>query len=272
MSQPQPGSQRTMRRVVPQRTTSWAQRIATILQKLRLTPNMISVASVIIAAVGCAALVLAGHNDDAVPRAVLLLIAAACAPLRLLANMLDGMLAVEGGMSSPVGDLYNELPDRLSDVLFLAGAGYAAAQVTGGITLGWVAASLAVLTAYVRSLGAAQGLSNHFDGPMSKPRRMWVLVIGCLVAVAEPWFVGHLGVPLGISLAVALAVVAVGSLITVIVRLLRIADDLRTRDTSRMEAQDVGAAHPRNAGGANPSQAFDDQRPTDAITPKGSPS
>lgn len=220
-----PGSpqHRTMRRNVPQRTTGWAQRTAALLQRLHLTPNMISVASVVIAAIGCTCLVLAGIHDDALPRTLLLLTAALCAPLRLLANMLDGMLAVEGGMSSPVGDLYNELPDRLSDILFLAGAGYAATQVCGGITVGWVAASLAVLTAYVRSLGAAQGLSNHFNGPMSKPRRMWILVLGCLAALTEPL----LPVPLGTSLVVALVVISLGSLVTVVVRLRRIAADLR---------------------------------------------
>ncbi|KAA9394250.1 CDP-alcohol phosphatidyltransferase family protein [Kocuria coralli] len=218
--------ERTMRRVVPQRTTGWARRTARGLQKLHLTPNMISVASVVIAAIGCAALIAAGSADDAVPRALLLLLAALCAPLRLLANMLDGMLAVEGGMSSPVGDLYNELPDRLSDLLFLAGAGYAATQVPGGIAIGWIAASLAVLTAYVRSLGAAQGLSNHFEGPMSKPRRMWVLVLGCLLSIAEPFTTAPLGLPLGSSLVLALAVIALGSLATVVVRLKCIARDL----------------------------------------------
>lgn len=219
-----PGSQqqRIMRRDVPQRTTGWARRMATLLQRLRLTPNMISVASVGIAVIGCSCLVLAGIFDDAVARTLLLLTAAFCAPLRLLANMLDGMLAVEGGMSSPVGELYNELPDRLSDILFLAGAGYAAAQVPGGVTVGWVAASLAVLTAYVRSLGAAQGLSNHFNGPMSKPRRMWVLVLGCLAALTEPL----LPLPLGTFLVVALVVISLGSLMTVVVRLRRIAADL----------------------------------------------
>lgn len=219
-----PGSQqqRIMRRDVPQRTAGWARRTATLLQRLRLTPNMISVASVGIAVIGCSCLVLAGIFDDAVARTLLLLTAAFCAPLRLLANMLDGMLAVEGGMSSPVGELYNELPDRLSDILFLAGAGYAAAQVPGGVTVGWVAASLAVLTAYVRSLGAAQGLSNHFNGPMSKPRRMWVLVLGCLAALTEPL----LPLPLGTFLVVALVVISLGSLVTVVVRLRRIAGDL----------------------------------------------
>lgn len=219
-----------MRRAIPQRTTSWARASAAAMQKIGLTPNLISVASVAIAAIGCAALVLAGIYDDAAPRTTFLILAAICAPLRLLANMLDGMLAVEGGMSSPVGDLYNEVPDRLSDLLFLAGAGYAAVHVPGGVLLGWIAASLAVLTAYVRSLGAAQGLSNHFNGPMSKPQRMWILVIGCLASSVEPWVTVPAGLPLGTFLVAALAVIALGSLATVVVRLRVIARELSQQD------------------------------------------
>ena len=224
--------ERIMRREIPQRSTSWARAAAAAVGRTGITPNMISSASVVVAAVGCAALVGSGwavHLHDDGLRAILLVIAALMAPLRLLLNMLDGMVAVEGGKRSPVGDLYNEVPDRLADVLFLAGAGYAAGQIHGGLTIGWVAASLAVMTAYVRSLGAAQGLSNHFEGPMAKPRRMWLLMLGCLLSLLEPALLVPLGVPRGEVLGVTLAVIAVGSLITVVTRLQLIGVDLRER-------------------------------------------
>lgn len=234
MTAPGPGSpdERAMRREVPQRSMGWARRLARILQGLRFTPNGISIASVVFAALGCVGFVASGvaaADGEHRLRAVWLLVAAASAPLRLLCNMLDGMLAVEGGLSTPTGDLYNELPDRVSDVLFLAGAGYAALLVPGGVTVGWVAATLALLTAYVRSLGAAQGLANHFSGPMSKPRRMWVLVVGALLSLAEPAVLPALGLPLGTVLVAALAVIGLGSLATVVVRLTLIAGDLNAR-------------------------------------------
>ncbi len=194
-----------------------------------------SITSVVLAAIGCAAFVGAGvatASGNTGWRIGLLLIAAAAPALRLFCNMLDGMLAVEGGMQSAVGDLYNELPDRISDVLFLAGAGYAAAAVPGGVAVGWAAATLALLTAYVRSLGAAQGLSNHFEGPMPKPRRMWILVVGTLLALLEPVTTVPLGVPAGTVLVAALGVIAVGSLVTVVVRLRLVAEELNRRAAS----------------------------------------
>lgn len=231
MTSPDPHA-RSMRREIPQRSSAWARGVARLSRRIGFTPNGVSIGSVVVAAVGCAAFVSAGVADAAgatTARAAWLVLAATMPPLRLLCNMLDGMLAVEGGMKSPTGDLYNELPDRISDVLFLAGAGYAAVAVPGAATVGWTTATLALLTAYVRSLGAAQGLSNHFEGPMSKPRRMWVLVAGALLAVVEPFTTVHVGWPSGTLLVAALAVIGLGSLVTVIVRLTLIAGELNRR-------------------------------------------
>ena len=217
------------RRSIPQRSASWATRIADALAALRLTPNAISVMSVVVAAIGAAALVASAALPEW--RIGLLIGAGLCPPLRLLLNMLDGMLAVERGMRTPTGDLFNELPDRLADLLFLAAAGYATAgvwtagEIDAGVAIGWAAAALAVLTAYVRTLGAANGVGNFFGGPMAKPPRMWVLTAACLLSLAE----APLGLPRGVVLALALSVIAVGSLITVVVRLRRIAAVLRAR-------------------------------------------
>ena len=64
--------------------------------------------------------------DGFAPRGArcLLMAAAAGIQLRLLCNLLDGMLAVEEGLKSKTGDIYNEVPDRLADILILVGAGY----------------------------------------------------------------------------------------------------------------------------------------------------
>lgn len=222
------------RREIPQRNTSWAAKSADILYRMRLTPNQISVISVVFALLGAVALLWsAGVGDGA--RIALLAVAAASIPLRLLCNMLDGMLAVEKKLHSPTGDLFNELPDRIADVLLLAAAGYATASVAvtsgtygidWGVLAGWSAAVLALLTAYVRTLGAAQGVKNFFNGPMAKPARMWVLVLACLGSILE---VG-LGITRGWVLLVALVVIAVGSLLTVILRLRRIVAAVRVQE------------------------------------------
>src|SRR5690625_548232 len=190
----------------------------------KLTPDRFSMGSVLFAALGATAFLCSAVVTGDGVRATWLIIAALCIPLRLLLNMLDGMLAVEKGLHTPTGDLFNEVPDRIADLLLLAAAGYAtvgiwtAAGVDFGVALGWAAGAAAILTAYVRALGAANGVGNFFVGPMAKPTRMWVLVIAILISLTEPLFDAR-----GLMLALGLAIILLGSSITVIVRLRRIA-------------------------------------------------
>lgn len=155
---------------------------------------------------------------------LLLLTAAAGIQLRLLCNMLDGMLAVEGGFKSKLGDLYNEVPDRIADVVILVGAGYSVVTMPFGLTLGWSAALLAVLTAYVRLLAGSLGATQHFIGPMAKQHRMFVLTVGCLIGAAEYSMAGSAR-----AVWLALVVIVAGSLVTLARRLSRLASELGSR-------------------------------------------
>ena len=213
--------ERVTRRPIPSRQASWAIAAAHWLARAGVRPNQISVAGAAIAALAAACLILAGRSEGGT-RIALLLAAAVAMPLRLLCNMLDGMLAVEGGLQTPSGALYNELPDRLADLLILVGAGYATGNPFWGPQLGWAAATTALLTAYVRSLGAAVGASHHFVGPMAKPRRMHVLIAACLLSAIETaasW-------PGGRVLLAALVLIIVGGVVTIARRLRLIVTDL----------------------------------------------
>jgi phosphatidylglycerophosphate synthase len=100
--------------------------------------------------------------------------------LRLLANLFDGMVAIGRGVASPAGELFNEVPDRVSDTAVLAGLGVAA----GDPALGLAAALAAMATAYVRTTARAAGAPSDFGGPMAKPHRMAVVTgLGFLMAV-----------------------------------------------------------------------------------------
>src|SRR3546814_9766621 len=77
-------------------------------------------------------------------------------------DLFDGLVAVEHARKTPTGVLYNEVPDRVADSLFLVALGYAA----GMPWCGWLAALLAALTAYIRTLGGTVLGSQDFRGPM----------------------------------------------------------------------------------------------------------
>jgi phosphatidylglycerophosphate synthase len=135
--------------------------------------------------------------------------------------MLDGMVAIEAGQASPVGELYNEVPDRVSDVATLIGAGFAAG---GNVILGFSASLVALFTAYVRAVGKAAGAPQQFCGPMAKQQRMFLvsfvgLYCALLPATWQP--------PWGLMTA-SLSIIVITGLLTAVRRLLRTARALRS--------------------------------------------
>lgn len=169
------------RREVSSRNTRWAHQIARKLAQWSITPNQISIASVFFAAVGAVVLlysVFCGSLLFYISFPIYIL----CIQLRLLCNLFDGMVAIEGGKKSANGDLYNDVPDRFADVLLIVPAGYVAGGI--GVELGWLAAILAVMTAYFRWIGAYKTKMHYFFGPMAKQHRMALLTCMALVGLA----------------------------------------------------------------------------------------
>ena len=198
------------RRPLASRSSGWAQYLATRLTTSRVTPNQISVLSIAWAVLGGALLVWS-------PGWPAFIAAAVCVQLRLLCNLLDGMVAIEGGKSTATGALFNEIPDRLADPLFLVPLGYAA----GHPWLGWLTGLLAVLTAYIRVLGGTLGQPQDFGGLLPKQRRMAVLTLALLIQAIEDALWGS-----RVSLLVAAIIIAVGSIATCISRTIAIAKRL----------------------------------------------
>lgn len=211
------------RRPLTSRDTKWAARIASWLVKVGLRPNTISVLSLVFASFSGTALIGAGCFGGGW-RVTLFLVAAAGMQLRLLCNLFDGMVAVEGGFKTKSGEIYNELPDRFADVVILAGAGYSMPSSLWLQTLGWMAAALAVITAYVRAMGVAAGATQYFIGPMAKPHRMAVMTVTCVVLAVLTLCRVKFDL-----MQVALLIICTGCLVTVARRVIRIVRELETK-------------------------------------------
>jgi phosphatidylglycerophosphate synthase len=219
------------RRPLSTRDTAWAKALARGLARWGVHPNLISFASILFAFGGATCLYRLG---EATGRERLFLAAGAVAgiQLRLLANLLDGLVAVEHGRKTATGDLWNEVPDRLADVALFLAAGYGLRGLPAvgpaelwGQLLGWCAAALALSTAYVRQLGGALGLPQDFRGPMAKQHRMFTLTLGALLSVLDRFWPA---IPGG-ALAIALAVVVLGASLTLVRRLSAVARALEAR-------------------------------------------
>jgi phosphatidylglycerophosphate synthase len=168
----------------------------------------------------------------------LLILGPAFCYLRLWFNMLDGMVALASGKASWRGEILNDLPDRVSDILIFVGVAHSGLC---HVVSGYWAALFAVLTAYVGMFGQAVGVQREFSGIMAKPWRIVTLHVGSWVALGILWIhpIAHL--PCGFEpnrswtdptftvLDWTCVVVVVGCVQTIIVRLTKIFRALREK-------------------------------------------
>lgn len=219
---PVEGSTPADRRPVAARRLGIIQRLAAALARANVSANTISLSSVVFAVISGGSLAATASVGDGTARALMML-AAAGMQLRLLANLLDGLVAVEGGRRTPAGELYNEVPDRVSDAVVLIAAGFG---ISGNIHAGYVAAVLAIMTAYIRAVGKGAGAGSDFGGPMAKQQRM-MLLSACAIALAVLPVAWRPEATLGTQsfglLGLGLIVIAAGSALTCVLRLKRIA-------------------------------------------------
>lgn len=202
------------RRPLTSRNSAWAARLANRAVAKGISPNQISQASM-----GFAALALLLYwlsTTGGLLQFLALILAAVTLQARLVCNLIDGMVAIEGGKGAKDGPFWNEAPDRASDLLFFTGAGLAAGQPA----LGLLAAALALATAYIRELGRAEGFPPDFSGPLAKPQRMAVLTAGTVLAAlyASEW-----------TLTVTLWIVIAGTAATILRRSLTLIERLKTK-------------------------------------------
>lgn len=212
------------RRPLKSRGTRWASAIATRLAKAGVRPNAISVAGTIFAAAAGIFLFAAGRAAFDWHWVLLLVLAICGMQSRLLCNLFDGMVAIEGGFKTKAGEIFNELPDRFSDAFILVGAAYSTPTFLWTRELGWAAAVMAVITAYARALGASMGAGQHFCGPMAKQQRMALMTGACAIAALAPqWPQAAMALPIALSL------IVVGCLITIFRRCRNIAQVMEAK-------------------------------------------
>jgi phosphatidylglycerophosphate synthase len=214
----------TSRRPIGESFRATARFATALCVRLNIHPDAISYASVVAAGLAAVCFWKSGH------RPWLLLVAPLFCYVRLWFNMLDGMVALASGKASWRGEILNDLPDRVSDVLIFVGVAHSGWMHP---LLGYWAAIFALLTAYVGMLGQAVGVQREFSGVMSKPWRMLALHLGAWIMLA--CLCWNAGGPRPAELTIldwACVVVVAGCLQTIAVRLKRIMAALRAKSAA----------------------------------------
>ena len=150
------------RRPLRIREQAWVHHVTHWCLRRGFTPNSISLWSIVFSAIVAGELVITVFVQNSFA-AILFVSTPLFIGLRGMCNLIDGLLAVEGGLKTRSGEVFNDVPDRISDSLIFVAAGYSASFVN----LGWMAALLAVGTAYARML---RGISRHDNTLMDQWR------------------------------------------------------------------------------------------------------
>lgn len=202
------------RRELKVRQASLTISMAHWLSQQSISPNQISITSIFFAALAGLCLVYIPYSSS-IPIWLLAILAAIFIQFRLLCNLFDGMIAVEGGKSTVSGELFNDIPDRIADPLILVSAGFAISALPWGENLGWLAGLLAVMTAYIRYLGISMGAPGNFMGPMAKQHRMALMTTACVIFALVSYFSPENAVYV---FQVALIIIILGCIVTLLRR------------------------------------------------------
>jgi CDP-diacylglycerol--glycerol-3-phosphate 3-phosphatidyltransferase len=138
------------------------------LQRLRITPNQISTAGLVLN-VGAAVLVLFDH----------LIYAGAVFLVAGCFDLLDGALARRTGKVTPFGAFLDSALDRVSEGVILAAIAYRLAEQGRSIDVALVVLALlgSVLVSYTRARAESLGVECKV-GLMSRPERVVLIAIG----------------------------------------------------------------------------------------------
>jgi phosphatidylglycerophosphate synthase len=213
----------TSRRPIGEGFRSTARFATALCVRSNIHPDTISYASVVAAAIAALCFWKSGFHPW------LLFVAPLFCHVRLWFNMLDGMVAIASGKASWRGEILNDLPDRVSDVLIFAGVAH-----SGWMNpfLGYWAAIFALLTAYVGMFGQAVGVQREFSGVMSKPWRMVALHLGAWLTLVYSWWNNDAVFPgRFMILDWACLIITAGCVQTICVRLKRIMTALRAKSS-----------------------------------------
>lgn len=147
--------------------------------KWHIHPNTVSMLSIVASAGAAICFWQSGQQPW------LVVPAAAFCYLRLWFNMLDGMVALASNKASKLGEVFNEMPDRASDVIIFAGVAHSGLCEP---VLAYWAIIMALAVAYVGTFGQAVGVGRQFGGVMSKPWRMVFLHVGSWAALGMAYW------------------------------------------------------------------------------------
>lgn len=178
-------------------------------QRLGITPNFVTITSLVFAVAAAVLFALAAPG-----REFFLFLGGAAVAVNAILDGLDGRLARLTNTSSKRGDYLDHVVDRYSDAAILLGLALCA---FGDSVWGLFALVGTFLTSYMGTQAQALGLGRNYAGWLGRADRLVILIAVPILTYAAWWF--GLAVPFGIQpIVVMLAYFAVVGNLTALQR------------------------------------------------------
>lgn len=130
--------------------------------RVGLTPNLVSVAAILVAAAAGGAFASAGDQQS------LYLVGAVLVVINGVLDLLDGGLARELGVDSMSGDMFDHVLDRYADILIVGGL----ATGVENYALGFAAVTGVLMTSYLGTQAEAVGIDRVYGGLLGRADRL----------------------------------------------------------------------------------------------------
>jgi CDP-diacylglycerol---glycerol-3-phosphate 3-phosphatidyltransferase len=179
------------------RWQKWLQPIVSASVQFHVSPDAFTYGALALSLLAGLALGLAGANTWT------LWVVPVCVLLRLIFNLLDGLVARAAGVADTLGELKNEFGDRLADAAIFLGL------IFGGYVdprLASIALILILLSSYLGILSKALGGPRLYTGVFAKGDRMITLALFTLYPalsgnlVSFNWYLGFAACAAGITI------------------------------------------------------------------------
>jgi CDP-diacylglycerol---glycerol-3-phosphate 3-phosphatidyltransferase len=190
--------------------------------------------------------------------------------LFVFSDMVDGNMARQAGISSRWGAFLDSTLDRLADAAVFAGvalwyAGEGDNLVLCSVTLFCLASGQVV--SYTKARGESIGLPVNVNGLVERSERLVITLVLAGFAGFEDTF----GVPhIGVLLPVALWIVAVGSLVTLVQRVVTVRRESAEADAAEAAGAAQGRAAAAVVQAARPGEALTERREREQEQEQGS--
>ncbi len=160
-------------------------KIAKFLAAVGISPNLLSVTSLVFAVLAGLFFFFAG-NAPHLPFNPILLLAGVFVCLNAFLDGMDGVLAREIGNANKKGDFLDHVLDRYSDVFIIVGI------ILGGYVhprweIGVIAIIGVLLSSYMGTQAQAVGLSRVYGGLIGRADRLLIIIVATLLNLIYPY-------------------------------------------------------------------------------------